>query len=578
MTVTSDSERTYGRGSSLPGRRSHRDAHGREELSRRGRRTALARSTAPPAAHKNQDHKRPEFPARSEPPAGPRREAPKPEPGSGKSRVEKSEELPRNNVDERSPPMLRPCSSGASLFRMHPVTVETQMHPIAMETEYRCSFQGLSPPRGPRLRKHLERRQRVPLFHTRTVHAHARCCCCCFGRFCHCCLMTILFDQSLKMREESDDMPHPQHDGPTHQKKATPPPQVHRRHRKLTEYEAGFPRPPCGAAGETPQVALLRQKASWYRRRAWGTNFSRQHLSQLTSQHNFLWEPSTDAPSPRPTSDPRLTPDLRRPPYVEALDLASCSTSSSGPASPARGGPVAPPTCCKTIWATEGQEDGVERSPTPEMVSRPLHRTHLDVTTPATAGGAILVGRSSSEEAFQVTDWMNSLDNRQTDRLTVCSIPALLHRPSSAAKCRPILSGLSPAPPPMHVIRGRLRHAEFQHNGELGLRFHSHQGFGSNFHPDEGDSPSPLLLPELPFECTLSPWKRFGTQPSLGLWVPVPNAVPSFWPRRASAGDVEPLGGGVFGGGGRAGARADEGSGVLGEELNPRPLNQPTNQ
>ncbi|XP_061523500.1 nuclear protein MDM1 isoform X2 [Phycodurus eques] len=481
----SDSERTYGRcrrvspqrGSSLPGRSSHRDAHGREELSRRGRRSGLARSTAPHAAHKNQDHKRPEFPARSEPPAGPRREAPKPEPGSGKSLVEKAEELPRNNVDERSPPvtaqqMLRPCSSGASLLRMHPVTMETQMHPIAMETEYRCSFQGRSPPRGPRLRKHLERRQRVPLFHTRT---------------------------SLKMREESDNMPHPQHAGPTHQRKATPPPQVHRRHRKLTEYEASFPCPPCGAAGETPQVALLRQKASWYRCRAWGTNFSRQHLSQLTSQHNFLWEPSTDAPSPRPTSDPRLTPDLRRPPYVEALDLASCSTSPSGPANPARGGPVAPSTCCKTIWAAEGQEyeedeDGVERSPTPEMVSRPLHRTHLDVTTPATAGGAILVGRSSSEEAFQrrgasVSTAMDKANAGLMPKGVLCPCsPALLHRPSSAAKCRPILSRLSPAaPPPMHVIRGRLRHAEFQHNGELGLRFHSHQGFGSNFHPDEDE-------------------------------------------------------------------------------------------
>ncbi|XP_061663414.1 nuclear protein MDM1 isoform X2 [Syngnathoides biaculeatus] len=357
--------------------------------------------------------------------------------------------------------MLRPRSRGPSPLRLCPLAVEGQTHPIATETEYRCSFQGRPPARGARLRKHLDRRQRVPLFHTRA---------------------------SLKGREEFDDMPQTQHDGATRRRQATPPPQVHRRHRKQTEYEASFHHPTVGAAGETPQVAVLRQKASLYRRRAWGTNFSRQHLSQLTSQHNVLWEPSTDTSSvdqsPRPSSCPTVIPDPRSPPRMEVLDLASCCTSSSGAASPAHGRPVALPAGCETPWVAEGREDGVA------MNSGPLHRRRLDVTAPGPAGVAVLVGRSSSEEAFQRRSVSVSMatDRANTPHLAKglsrpCS-PALFHRARSATKSRPIVSGLSPVPPPppppMHVIRGLLRDAEFQHNGELGLRFYSHRGFASN--------------------------------------------------------------------------------------------------
>lgn len=66
----------------------------------------------------------------------------------------------------------------------------------------------------------------------------------------------------------------------------------------------------------------LRQQALLYRRRGWGTNFSRGHLSQLLSEHNALWEPTdtTDSATDPPT--PRLTSDLGRTSCVEALDLA----------------------------------------------------------------------------------------------------------------------------------------------------------------------------------------------------------------------------------------------------------------
>lgn len=76
------------------------------------------------------------------------------------------------------------------------------------------------------------------------------------------------------------------------------------------------------------QVMELRQKASSYRRRAWGTNFSRDHLSQLLSEHNALWEPTDTSDSATDDRAPCLTFDLYQvsdgcnTSCVEALDLA----------------------------------------------------------------------------------------------------------------------------------------------------------------------------------------------------------------------------------------------------------------
>lgn len=70
------------------------------------------------------------------------------------------------------------------------------------------------------------------------------------------------------------------------------------------------------------QVTALRRQASLYRRQAWGTNFSRDHLNQLLSEHNALWEPTdSDPPTPRLTSDPRHNPDRHISVSMEALDL-----------------------------------------------------------------------------------------------------------------------------------------------------------------------------------------------------------------------------------------------------------------
>lgn len=65
------------------------------------------------------------------------------------------------------------------------------------------------------------------------------------------------------------------------------------------------------------EVKELREKAEYYRRRAQGTHFSREHLNQIISNSNRLWEISTNSSSEE---------DLSR--DIKALDLAGLQTSS----------------------------------------------------------------------------------------------------------------------------------------------------------------------------------------------------------------------------------------------------------
>nr|XP_057925380.1 nuclear protein MDM1 isoform X2 [Doryrhamphus excisus] len=302
-------------------------------------------------------------------------------------------------------------------------------HPVAMETEYRRSYQGQTLPPGPRLRKHLE--HQLPIFHMHT-------------------------SKSVM-----------QHDDPTHQREATPP--SHSRHRKLTEYEANFLSPvnkmvkEGAPSNHASQAAALRRQASWYRRRAWGTHFSREHLNQLLSEHNRLWEP---ADSTQGATSPRSASERRGSPRVEALDLDS-SSSLSGAASSGPAHRVA-----EHHHATD-EEEG--RLPTPKMK---MQRTHHDVTTPAT-GGAILVGRPPGKEGCTSTQVSARALQGCGDSVSVATPKeAWPDNPSPLQNSKPIRPRLSLAP--QHRLRGRLRHAEFQHNGELGLRFRGRSGSSSH--------------------------------------------------------------------------------------------------
>ncbi|KAM7367378.1 hypothetical protein PAMP_015283 [Pampus punctatissimus] len=372
---------------------------------------------------------------------------------------------------------------------------------VSMETEYQQNFRGLIPPTGPRLRKHLEH-QRVPLFHTHM--------------------------SNKKRREKPDMMPRP--------KLATPRPQrenimlsptlVERGHRCVVKSSKCLFVP--------GQVKELRQKALSYRRRAWGANFSRDHLSQLLSEHNALWEPTdttdsaTDPPTPRLTFNPGHNSDSHSTSCVEALDLASRSSSCSKRSSVVVSGdiqqtskntqtnaqtPSSPAVDRSLTWRKEEEEENTDeeegRLPTPRLKMRPVQRTHHDVTTPAT-GGAILVGKlKSSDEASPfkpqrcgtavttatgadtTVDLPVARKEAWPDNSTCLysSNPAPNHKPASSSPSKPIRTKPSSpvAPPPHHCIQGTLRHPEFQHNGELGLRFRELQCPGGGCASDEDD-------------------------------------------------------------------------------------------
>ncbi|XP_070710214.1 nuclear protein MDM1 [Pempheris klunzingeri] len=374
-------------------------------------------------------------------------------------------------------------------------------NPVSVETEYQRSFQGLAPPTEPRLQKHLEH-QRVPLFHTHVTNR--------------------------KRMEVSAKKPRPKQDAPQKEDATPPPPPAQRRHRIREE---------GGAAGrdgpQMKELRELRQQALAYRRRAWGANFSRDHLSQLLSEHNALWEPTdttaTDPPTPRLTFDLCDDPDGRCCSHVEALDLASRSSSCSKRSSVMGSGEIhpsnrntgikAPPSPSaerRMAWGEEKEEEEEEntdeeegRLPTPRLKLLPVQRTHHDLTTPAT-GGAMLVGklRSSDESslykqrcgsAVSVAAGAEAAPNEPLKQMEAWldtspapnSVygPSPDHKPSVSPPSKPIRtkppppSPLSPASlhplvPPPHCIQGTLRHPDFQHNGDLGLRSRELQGSG----------------------------------------------------------------------------------------------------
>ncbi|XP_022056632.2 nuclear protein MDM1 isoform X2 [Acanthochromis polyacanthus] len=376
---------------------------------------------------------------------------------------------------------------------------------VPMETEYRRSFLGQAPPTGPRLRKHMEL-QRVPLFHTHATNRRRE-------------------EPQKKLRSEQEAA---LRDDAASHLKATPPPQVQR----------GLRNPEgCGATeGDAHQVKELRQQALSYRQRAWGTNFSRGHLSQLLSEHNFLWEPSdaTDSPAdtatPRPTADLHPEADSRSPSHVEVLDLASNSSKTASVVG--SGGkrhirkktqtnqqtPPGPPER-RTAWGEEEEEEEENtdeeegRLPTPRLKMRPVQRTHHDLTTPA-AGGAIIVGKlKGADDLSPSKQRSGSSVSTATRAETVADLPAKPkeawsdnnpasvshsseHKPASNLPSKPIRTKQTPmspvAPPPLvplpqHCIQGTLRHPDFQHNGELGLRFRELPCPGGGCGSDEDD-------------------------------------------------------------------------------------------
>ncbi|KAK1906563.1 Nuclear protein MDM1 [Dissostichus eleginoides] len=255
-----------------------------------------------------------------------------------------------------------------------------------------------------------------------------------------------------KRREEPEKKPRPKQEVAIPQKQEVPPPPPPQVHRTQVRFSV-IPERNGASDRDARQVEELRQQAMSYRRRAWGSNFCRDHLSQLLSNHNAL------------------------------------NSSNSSQRSSASGRTKTPER--RSVWGEEEETDKEEgRLPTPRLKIRPTQRTHHDLTTPAT-GGAILVGKMKSGDesstnkqrcgssvpmaagaettvAMPITPKEAWSEHNSAHSKTSASSPN--NKPTVSPASKPIRTKqTSPppvAPPPQHCIQGTLRTADFQHNGE----------------------------------------------------------------------------------------------------------------
>ncbi|XP_039524091.1 nuclear protein MDM1 isoform X4 [Pimephales promelas] len=212
-------------------------------------------------------------------------------------------------------------------------------NPVIFESEYKRSFKGSPPPRPPRLRRDVEQYE-VPLLHTENT------------------------TQEKRKRKKKKERQHSRKSSPeeevTYLQKQEmrspcaprdPSPKAIRKVK--TEYRSNFRSPiqysyrdkawvkvrpakeeECDDFHEWyHEVQELREKAEAYRKRAWGTHFSRQHLNQILSDHNWMWEPSNGSSSSSIESEACRSTSSS--PIIEALDLARAgstrASSSPGP-------------------------------------------------------------------------------------------------------------------------------------------------------------------------------------------------------------------------------------------------------
>ncbi|XP_073507849.1 nuclear protein MDM1 isoform X2 [Phyllobates terribilis] len=188
---------------------------------------------------------------------------------------------------------------------------------VKTDTEYKSQFKGPPPAKGPKLRKNWEDKPSL-----RYDQEHA----------------------SLKRKDKKKDISsietglgymdtsEKEQEEKVNQKilkeKIIQQVKMPKYYRKVkTEYSANFLSPSeykyrDGAWVRTKnqvhaQVKELREKAEYYRRRAQGTHFSREHLNQIISNNNRMWDMSTNSSSEE---------DLSR--DIKALDLAGLQTSS----------------------------------------------------------------------------------------------------------------------------------------------------------------------------------------------------------------------------------------------------------
>ncbi|CAM4564814.1 unnamed protein product [Leuciscus chuanchicus] len=201
-------------------------------------------------------------------------------------------------------------------------------NPVIIESEYKRSFKGSPPPRPPRLRRDVEQYEVPPLHTENTTPEKSK--------------------RKKKKERQHSRKSSPEEEVTYLQKQEVrspgalrdPSPKAMRKVK--TEYRSNFCSPVQYSYRDKAWVKIrpskeevreLREKAEAYRKRARGTHFSRQHLNQILSDHNWMWEPSNGTSSSSIESEACRSTSSS--PIIEALDLARVgsarASSSLGP-------------------------------------------------------------------------------------------------------------------------------------------------------------------------------------------------------------------------------------------------------
>ncbi|XP_071187796.1 nuclear protein MDM1-like isoform X3 [Salvelinus alpinus] len=242
---------------------------------------------------------------------------------------------------------------------------------VVLESEYSRNFKASPPPRGPRLRSHVDGDQ-VPLFQRENVSPEK-----------------ASKSKRKKKREERErkssvvaeniPVPQPQEQRADQEVKSQSSQKAPLPHRKVkSEYNANFRSPlnyiyKDGAWVKATTVRELRKKAEAYRQRAWGTHFSRLHLNQILSDQNQLWEASTPSSSnlSSGTGSGDGEEDGSRSPTPQALELARVDSSSSSVAGPP---PLTPVSSRRSSTRGAGDTAGLPGAPNPGALTLPVQR------------------------------------------------------------------------------------------------------------------------------------------------------------------------------------------------------------
>ncbi|XP_043918826.1 nuclear protein MDM1 isoform X2 [Protopterus annectens] len=210
----------------------------------------------------------------------------------------------------KTPAKTSPLLSAEQIFNQHSKTIPPcKSKATTWQTTYEREFKGSPPPKGPRLRKHLEEKE-MAMYEQENISPKKKAK-----------KMKEKLSLDVPVRKELQENEQPDENHILKSQNRHSPGSPRKRHGKFrTEYKSNFLSPTNNVAcikdylDIWEEVKEVKEKAREYKQRALGTHFSRDHLNQIISENNRLWEESDSS------SDEEDKEDISH--NIKALDLA----------------------------------------------------------------------------------------------------------------------------------------------------------------------------------------------------------------------------------------------------------------